>query len=163
MEAGKDTYGMVQAALSFTEIVEPEFVDGRRADGGSVADVPLLHASLKESTEARNVRTSGLEVREGIGAMQVVEVVVSREMLCGAEIVIEAYGELVVSQDLIGAEGDDARARGGDIVLIQSIRRRVEACLRDLIVREDGSPRSTSRNRRAAFILNCQGAAGPGI
>src|SRR5258708_17377577 len=86
---------MKYGALSFTKHRDAYFVHRRSTDCIRMRDIDLLNSFIRQVTEPGQVRSPGLESREGLFQMMLFEIVIARQMLLLCDLVIDLYRKLV--------------------------------------------------------------------
>src|SRR5262249_28088029 len=80
---------MQKRALAFAEKGEPQFVDGSRSDGPSVADVYLLNALIRKIPEIGQRRSAGLKLCKRLRQIMLGEIVVARQVLILGQLMVD--------------------------------------------------------------------------
>src|SRR5690348_10115154 len=128
----------IELGLGFAEERKAQLVYGARADGPSVTGVDLLDVGDDPAAEVPELGARQLENRERIECVVVVVVVVDGELLVFVQNLIEARGKLVAA---IGGFDhvlrQSARASRAWHEPHQAQRHRVEALLRNLVIRKN--------------------------
>ena len=141
---------MKECALALPEESKANLVDRSRTECPRVADVQLLNSLIRQITEARHISPTRLKPRKRLCKIVLSEIVVSRQMLLGGQLVIDLHRELIAAlmaqRDTLKETVTNIRVRHK--FLKQGQRCLVHARLGDHVIGENGGVSRAVLNRR---------------